>query len=90
MKHTNRKDHEFYKNICVLSYPYTLKSRVPTGQILAVALHKAIHAFQGFFDAFQAGGVGAANVTFAAVAKGAARNDGDTLFQQQAFAELKQ
>ena len=55
---------------------------LPYSAALPMPLHKAIHAFEGFFNVVQAGGVGTADMPFAPIAKGAARDHGDTLLEQ--------
>ena len=47
--------------------------------------HKVSHAFQGLFDFFIRGGIGAAHVARPANPKGAARNNGDPFFIEHSW-----
>ena len=86
----NRKEHRC-EQLSVF-FPIRVKSNIPPGLAhqadLPMPLHKTIHPFQSFFNIVQAGGVGTADIAFPTVAKGAAGNDGDALFMEEAFAEF--
>ena len=55
--------------------------------IMAVPLDEPADAFEGAFDLFVAAGVAGTDVAFAVGAKGAAGDDGHSLFGEEAFAE---